>query len=165
MKRDIIKWEHPVGSESKGSILLVHGTAPMNIDGNIPICGSDYPLGSMYIYKKLSRVLVDGGWSTLRYTRDGVYDDSVLGAYQAMVAAGKDGEDIALIGFDAIEEALLKIEEGGIYRGTIDIAPFESGRVIIETAVKVLEKGPIEELIEFPVTKVTKENVDKFLGK
>jgi len=54
MKKDIIKWEHPVGSESRGSILLVHGTAPMNIDGNIPMCGYDYPLGSMSIYKKLS---------------------------------------------------------------------------------------------------------------
>ncbi|MGO1369768.1 sugar ABC transporter substrate-binding protein [Senegalia sp. (in: firmicutes)] len=95
----------------------------------------------------------------------GVNDDSVLGAYQAMKAAGKEGEDVALVGFDAIEEALLKIKEGGIYRGTIDIAPFESGKVIIETAKKVLEEGPIEEIIEFPVTKVTEENVDKFLDK
>ena len=55
------------------------------------------------------------------------------------------------------------VKEGGIYRGTIDIAPFESGKVIVETAKKVVEDGPIEELIEFPVTKVTKENVDEFL--
>lgn len=95
----------------------------------------------------------------------GVNDDSVLGAYQAMKAAGKEGEDVALVGFDAIEEALLKIKEGGIYIGTIDIAPFESGKVIIETAKKVVEEGPIEELIEFPVTKVTVENVDEFLDK
>lgn len=95
----------------------------------------------------------------------GVNDDSVLGAYQAMKAAGKEGEDVALVGFDAIEEALLKIKEGGIYRGTIDIAPFESGRVIIETAKRVLEEGPIKELIEFPVTKVTEENVNEFLDK
>lgn len=95
----------------------------------------------------------------------GINDDAVLGAYQAMQAAGKDGEEIALVGFDAIEEALLKIKEGGIYRGTIDIAPFESGKVIIETAQQVLEEGAIEELIEFPVTKVTKENVDEFLDE
>lgn len=95
----------------------------------------------------------------------GVNDDSVLGAYQAMKAAGKEGEDVALVGFDAIEEALLKIKEGGIYRGTIDIAPFESGRVIIDTAKRVLEEGPIKELIEFPVTKVTEENVNEFLDK
>lgn len=95
----------------------------------------------------------------------GINDDAVLGAYQAMQAAGKEGEDIALVGFDAIEEALLKIKEGGIYRGTIDIAPFESGKVIIETAQRVLEEGAIEELIEFPVTKVTEENVDEFLDE
>ena len=93
----------------------------------------------------------------------GINDDAVLGAYQAMTAAGKEGEDVALVGFDAIEEALLKVKEGGIYRGTIDIAPFESGKVIIETAQRVLEEGPIEELIEFPVTKVTEENVNDFL--
>ena len=93
----------------------------------------------------------------------GINDDSVLGAYQAMTTAGKEGEDVVLVGFDAIEEALLKVKEGGIYRGTIDIAPFESGKVIVETAKKVVEDGPIEELIEFPVTKVTKENVDEFL--
>ncbi len=95
----------------------------------------------------------------------GINDDSVLGAYQAMTTAGKEGKNIVLVGFDAIEEALLKIKEGGIYRGTIDIAPFESGKVIIETADKVVKDGPIEELIEFPVTKVTKENVDEFLEK
>ncbi len=95
----------------------------------------------------------------------GINDDSVLGAYQAMKAAGKEGEDIALIGFDAIEEALIKIKEGGIYRGTIDIAPFESGKVIIETAKRVVNDGPIEDLIQFPVTKVTVENVDEFLNK
>lgn len=77
MKKDTIKWEHPVEAESKGSILLVHGTAPMNIDGNIPACGDEYPLGSLSLYKELSRVLAAGGWRTLRYTRDGVYDDSV----------------------------------------------------------------------------------------
>lgn len=93
----------------------------------------------------------------------GVNDDAVLGAYQAMQAAGKEGEEVALVGFDAIDEALLKIKEGGIYRGTIDLAPYESGKVILETAKKVVEDGPIDELIEFPVTKVTPENVDEFL--
>ena len=95
----------------------------------------------------------------------GINDDAVLGAYQAMMTAGKDGDDVVLVGFDAIEEALMKIKEGGIYRGTIDIAPFESGKVIVETAKKVVETGPIKELIEFPVTKVTSENVDEFLNK
>nr|WP_300004867.1 sugar ABC transporter substrate-binding protein [Tissierella sp.] len=95
----------------------------------------------------------------------GINDDAVLGAYQAMMTAGKDGDDIVLVGFDAIEEALLKVKEGGIYRGTIDIAPFESGKVIVETAKKVVEDGPIKDLIEFPVTKVTVENVDEFLNK
>lgn len=93
----------------------------------------------------------------------GINDNAVLGAYEAMKAAGKDGEEIVLVGFDAIEEALLKIKEGGIYRGTLDLSPYESGKVIIETAIKVIEDGPIEELIEFPAKKITPENVDEIL--
>ena len=39
-------------------------------------------------------------------------------------------------GLDAVDEALIKIKEGGIYRGTVDIAPFESGKIIIESTKK-----------------------------
>lgn len=77
MGEDILIWDHPVGVGSKGSILLVHGTAPMDIDGNIPKCDSRYPLGCMSLYKRLSKVLNSGGWSTLRYTRSGVNHESI----------------------------------------------------------------------------------------
>lgn len=77
MIEDILKWDHPVGIESKGSILLVDGTAPMNLDGDIPNCNPNYLLGCMSLYAKLSKILTSGGWSTLRYTRSGVKQDSI----------------------------------------------------------------------------------------
>lgn len=78
MKEDNIKWDHPEEMESKGSILLVHGTAAMNLKGNIPgISLEQYPLGAMSLYEKLSKVLTAQGWSTLRYTRSGVYKDRI----------------------------------------------------------------------------------------
>lgn len=77
MGEDLVKWDHPVGIESRGSILLVHGTAPMNIDGDIPGCDSSYSLGCMSLYKELSKTLTNGGWSTLRYTRSGVNHESI----------------------------------------------------------------------------------------
>lgn len=94
-----------------------------------------------------------------------INDDTILGAYEAMMAAGKDGDDVVLVGLDAVEEALLKIKEGGIYRGSVDIAPFESGKIIIESTKKVIEDGPIEDMIEFPMVKVTIDNINDFFDK
>ncbi|MBN9646936.1 sugar ABC transporter substrate-binding protein [Terrisporobacter sp.] len=92
----------------------------------------------------------------------GISDDAVLGAYEAFKGANKTGDDVCLVGLDAVNEAIAKIDEGTIYRGSVDIAPFQSGKDIIETAKKVVEDGPIKEMIKFPMTPVTKENVAEF---
>lgn len=92
----------------------------------------------------------------------GINDDAVLGGYEAMVAAGRTGDDVILVGLDAVDEAILKVKEGGIYRGTVDIAPFDSGKLIIETTKKVIEEGPIEEMIKFPMNPITVENADQY---
>ena len=94
----------------------------------------------------------------------GVSDDAVLGAYEAMTAANKTGDNVCLVGLDAVDEALQKVHDETIYRGTVDIAPFKSGQNIIDTAKKVIEEGPISEMIKFPMTQVTKENVSEFLS-
>lgn len=93
----------------------------------------------------------------------GVSDDAVLGAYEAFVAANRTGDDVCLVGLDAVEEALQKVNDNTIFRGTVDIAPFESGKNIIETTKKVVEEGSIEDMIKFPMTPVTKENVSDFM--
>lgn len=93
----------------------------------------------------------------------GINDDAVLGAYEAMIAAGKNGDDVVLVGLDAVEESLEKIKAAGIYRGTVDIAPFESGKLIIENTKKVIEEGPITDMITFPMVKVTVDNINDFI--
>ncbi|MEG0051453.1 MAG: sugar ABC transporter substrate-binding protein [Terrisporobacter sp.] len=92
----------------------------------------------------------------------GISDDAVLGAYEAMVAANKTGKDVCLVGLDAVDEAVQKIDQDTIYRGSVDIAPYESGKNIIATAKTVVEEGPIKEMIKFPMTPVTKENVAEY---
>ncbi|MBF8984734.1 sugar ABC transporter substrate-binding protein [Lutibacter sp. B2] len=92
----------------------------------------------------------------------GINDDAVLGGYEAMVAAERTGDDVVLVGLDAVDEAIVKIKEGGIYRGTVDIAPFESGKIIIETTKTVIENGAIKEMIKFPMNAITPENIDQF---
>ena len=92
----------------------------------------------------------------------GINDDAVLGAYEAMTAAGRTGDDVILVGLDAVDEAILKIKEGGIYRGTVDIAPFDSGEIIIKTTIEVIKNGPIEEMIKFPMNTITVDNVNDY---
>lgn len=66
---------------SKGTILLIHGTAPQNIDGQIPIPEINETIPNHYLalptYKNLSRELNELGWDTVRYTRLGVYQTKV----------------------------------------------------------------------------------------
>ncbi len=70
---------------SKGTILLIHGTAAQNIDGQLPdekiqifLKGKD---PTHYIiqptYKNLFEKLNELGWDTVRYTRTGVYQDHI----------------------------------------------------------------------------------------
>lgn len=92
----------------------------------------------------------------------GVSDDAVLRGYEAMMAAQRVGDDVVLVGLDAVEEAVNKIKEGGIYRGTVDIDPFGSGKIIIEIAKKIIDGETITEMIKFPMIQVTKENISDY---
>lgn len=92
----------------------------------------------------------------------GVSDDAVLGGYQAMMAAQRTGTDVCLVGLDAVDEAIGKIKEGGIYRGTVDIDPYGSGKVIMEAAQKVANGEVMTEMIKFPMIPVISENIDQY---
>ena len=83
--------DHATTKESKGTILLIHGTAPQNIDGQLPVERVQKLLKekdpSHYIvqptYRNLAKELNALGWDTVRYTRLGVYQDHVDGAEYA----------------------------------------------------------------------------------
>ncbi len=86
IQRDYLQYgyilEHPKDRRSRGSILLVHGSAPFNLDGRIPI-ESDSPYARTAFYRDLSKGLLAAGWSTLRYNKPGVHDDQVDGSEYA----------------------------------------------------------------------------------
>lgn len=95
----------------------------------------------------------------------GVNDAGVLGAYEVIKAAGKATEKFYVGGMDATEQALSLIKEGTIFRATIDINPKGTGKILIDTALKVLKDGPLNEPIAIPLVPVTVENVDDFISK
>lgn len=91
-----------------------------------------------------------------------VNDAGALGAYEVIVSANKASDKFYIGGLDATQEAISKIAEGGIYRATVDIQPFESGKLFVDTALKVIESGPIAETIEIPMKVVDASNVGDY---
>src|SRR4030042_2736464 len=100
IQRDYLQYgyilEHPNGRHSRGSILLVHGSAPFNLDGRIPI-ESDSPYARTVFYRDLSKGLHTAGWSTLRYNKPGVHDDRV------------DGREYATSDFEVLGKQLVSL--------------------------------------------------------
>ena len=88
-----------------------------------------------------------------------INDAGALGAYEAFMAAGKNGDDIGIFGLDATEQAIAKIKEGGIYRGSVGTDPLARGARVVDIALQVLEEGPIEEPIIIEMFPVTYDNI------
>lgn len=62
--------ERPAG-ELRGSVLLVHGSAPFDRDGRIPGGGTS-PYADEPFFRDLAAALRAQGWATLRYDKPGV---------------------------------------------------------------------------------------------
>jgi ABC-type sugar transport system substrate-binding protein len=100
----------------------------------------------------------------------GFNDSTALGAYEAVMASGRGGPNFFVGGLDAATEAIARLKEGGIYRGTVDIDPFGTGRQSIDLALEFIngtrQRRPYSEApiprntwLSFPSREVTQENV------
>ena len=81
-------------------------------------------------------------------------DDMALGAYEAVTALGLEGE-IAIIGFDALPEALASVRDGGL-SGTVEQFPGGQSRLAMQVMVEYLRDGtepdPVTLLIPIVIT-------------
>ena len=93
-----------------------------------------------------------------------VTDNSALGAYEAVRAAGRSSDDFYIGGNDATPQALSLIAEGTIYRMSVDINPFGSGQIEMEMMWNLLNNNhDFEKLQIVPLQPVTIENVKDFM--
>jgi ribose transport system substrate-binding protein len=97
----------------------------------------------------------------------GCNDDSIMGSYQAAKSAGIDLNKVGFGGVNAIPQALdlMKKEKAankGAYRVTIDIIPFETGRMCVDLANKILQKKPFDKLLVVPAKAVTWQNIGTY---
>jgi ribose transport system substrate-binding protein len=93
----------------------------------------------------------------------GMNDSGALGAYEAVRAAGKDSQDFFISGTDATTEACKKIKEGGIFRATVDMAPYESGKREVEMMYNMINKIDFDHHQKINNVLVTSQNVDAYL--
>jgi ABC-type sugar transport system substrate-binding protein len=93
----------------------------------------------------------------------GMNDSGALGAYEAVRAAGKDSDDFFISGTDATTEACKRIKEGGIFRATVDMAPYNSGKREVEMIYNMINGVEFEHHQKINNVLVTTENVDEYL--
>lgn len=91
-------------------------------------------------------------------------DTAALGAYEALAAAGRDGTNAFVTAVDGLPAAYEKIAEDGIFKGTVNSNPVGMGKLAVETAIKVIESGPIAEEINPEMIPVTKANVAEYMN-
>lgn len=87
-------------------------------------------------------------------------DEMALGAVQAL--GDNAGDDVKVVGFDAIEDALSAIQDGTM-NATVAQQPAEIGSLGVENAISVVNGEAVEENIPVEVQLVTPENVSEFL--
>lgn len=86
-------------------------------------------------------------------------DGMAIGALRAVEESGNKN-DIKIIGFDAISEALNLVEAGDMY-GTVAQYPAEMGILGVDNMVKILKGEAGEEYIDTGAKLIIKDNVDE----
>jgi ribose transport system substrate-binding protein len=93
----------------------------------------------------------------------GMNDSGALGAYEAVRAAGKESKDFFISGTDATKEACVKIKEGGMFKASVDMAPYDSGKREVEMLYKLIKGEKFERHQKINNKLVTVKNVDEYL--
>ena len=88
-----------------------------------------------------------------------INDAGAYGAEQALLAAGKDPKTTMVVGIDAEKNALAKIKQGGMYRGSVDTQPAKTGEMAAEGVVKLLAGSAVPRDIKVPVKVITQADL------
>jgi ABC-type sugar transport system substrate-binding protein len=87
-------------------------------------------------------------------------DDMALGAMEAV--KGRNLSGIAIIGFDALPEALAQVRDGGL-TATIEQFPGQQSALGVQTLVEFIKTGkaPAEKVLLLTPVAITKDNLDQ----
>lgn len=95
----------------------------------------------------------------------GVNDATALGAYEAVIAAGRNDPATFFIGgVDATDEALSALAERGAFQATVDLSPQTMGAISLISAVAATQGLPFEPRFNYPTQPVNPANLNEFLA-
>ena len=86
-----------------------------------------------------------------------INDAGAYGGLQALENAG--ATEAIIVGIDAEQQAKDLIAEGGMYRGTIDTSPGQTGVMAGNAAVRLIAGAEFPQNIAVPVTLITAETL------
>jgi ABC-type sugar transport system substrate-binding protein len=81
----------------------------------------------------------------------GINDAGNLGAYQALLNAGKTADDVFIFGIDCDPQAVALIDEGTMYKGCVNTNPEGTGVLAVDAYAKWLAGGVVPGILEVPV--------------
>ncbi len=94
----------------------------------------------------------------------GINDGGALGAYRAVVSAGRNDPDAFFVGgIDATDEALAAIKAGGAYQATVDIQPKATGALTMRILVAAIKGQAYQSVNTIQPVPVNLSNLDEFL--
>ena len=92
-----------------------------------------------------------------------VNDGGALGAYQAVIAAGRnDASGFFVGGIDATQEAVAAIGDGGAFQATVDQQPKAMGSLCVQQIIKAVNGEPVEDVIGIKLAAVNRSNWEQF---
>lgn len=92
-------------------------------------------------------------------------DEACLGALSAVEAANLATEDFGIFGVNASPEALTKIQDGTVFRGTASIDPYNHGKLEMEMAIRLVRGDFLPSTMEIVPVPVNNDNVDQFVAE
>jgi ribose transport system substrate-binding protein len=87
----------------------------------------------------------------------GINDDSALGALAVLEAARRT--DVAIVGFDATDEAQAAIRRKSMLKADVAQHPVEIGKTSIDAIARHLAGQTVERVVAVPVSVVTVETL------
>lgn len=87
-----------------------------------------------------------------------INDAGAYGAMQALENAGST--DAVIVGIDAEQQARDLIAAGGMYRGTVDTSPAETGIMSANAAVRLLAGSEFPQNIAVPTTLISRDSAE-----
>lgn len=85
----------------------------------------------------------------------GINDGGDLGAYQALVAEGKQPGEVGVFGIDCDPAAVELIDQGSMYEGCVDTNPAGTGELAASAIAKLMVGSDVPGSVEVPVSTYT----------